>query len=115
MVYSCCCLFYVFGSCFRTLEVILVLDFFFLKLVIGHLPVCNIITQYSSFFSSSATPQPQMTPCGNCRDVTKNPDMLTPLTTWADFIVQELCESRGGRPGLSVLTSLMVSVDVKLY
>ena len=27
--------------------------------------------------------------------------------------VQELCESRGGRPGLSVLTSLMVSVDVK--
>ena len=30
-------------------------------------------------------------------------------------IVQELCESRGGRPGLSVLTSLMVSVDVKNY
>ena len=31
------------------------------------------------------------------------------------FIDQELCESRGGRPGLSVLTSLLVSVDVKLY
>ena len=31
------------------------------------------------------------------------------------IIVQELCESRGGRPGLSVLTSLMVSVDVKQY
>ena len=30
-------------------------------------------------------------------------------------IVQELCESRGGRPGLSVLTNLLVSVDVKLY
>ena len=30
-------------------------------------------------------------------------------------IVQELCESRGGRPGLSVLTSLLVSVDVKQY
>ena len=30
-------------------------------------------------------------------------------------IVQELCESRGGRPGLSVLTSLLVSVDVKSY
>ena len=30
-------------------------------------------------------------------------------------IVQEVCESRGGRPGLSVLTSLLVSVDVKLY
>ena len=33
----------------------------------------------------------------------------------AVIIVQELCESRGGRPGLSVLTSLLVSVDVKLY
>ena len=32
-----------------------------------------------------------------------------------DDIVQELCESRGGRPGLSVLTSLLVSVDVKIY
>ena len=30
-------------------------------------------------------------------------------------IVQELCESRGGRPGLSVLTNLLVSVDVKLH
>ena len=30
-------------------------------------------------------------------------------------IVQELCEGRGGRPGLSVLTSLLVSVDVKIY
>ena len=27
--------------------------------------------------------------------------------------VQELCESRGGRPWLSFLMSLMVSVDVK--
>ena len=31
------------------------------------------------------------------------------------YRVQELCESRGGRPGLSVLTSLMVSVDVKQH
>ena len=31
------------------------------------------------------------------------------------ILVQELCESRGGRPGLAVLTSLMVSVDVKHY
>ena len=31
------------------------------------------------------------------------------------LIVQELCESRGGRPGLSVLTTLLVSMDVKLY
>ena len=34
---------------------------------------------------------------------------------YISIIVQELCESRGGRPGLSVLTSLLVSVDVKLY
>ena len=33
----------------------------------------------------------------------------------SSIIVQELRESRGGRPGLSVLTSLLVSVDVKLY
>ena len=31
------------------------------------------------------------------------------------FRAHELCESRGGRPGLSVLTSLLVSVDVKNY
>jgi len=36
------------------------------------------------------------------------------ITLWS-HIVQELRESRGGRPGLSVLTSLLVSVDVKLY
>ena len=30
-------------------------------------------------------------------------------------IVEELCKGRGGRPGLSVLTSLLVSVDVELY
>ena len=29
--------------------------------------------------------------------------------------VQELCENRGGRPGLSVLMSLTVSVDVKRH
>ena len=33
------------------------------------------------------------------------------VTQGVKFItVQELCESRGGRPGLSVLTSLLVSV-----
>ena len=39
------------------------------------------------------------------------------MTPWSctGVIVQELCESRGGRPGLSVLTSLLVSVDVKIY
>ena len=35
---------------------------------------------------------------------------------WLAVIAQELCESRlGGRPGLSVLTSLLASVDVKNY
>ena len=29
--------------------------------------------------------------------------------------VQEVCESRDGRPGLSVLMSLTVSVDVKQH
>ena len=33
----------------------------------------------------------------------------------AETIVQELCESRAGRHGLSVQTSLLVSIDVKLY
>ena len=32
-----------------------------------------------------------------------------------DVRSQELCESRGGRPGLSVLMSLTVSVDVKQH
>ena len=39
----------------------------------------------------------------------------TGCTSGGVVIVQELCESRGGRPGLSVLTSLLVSVDVKIY
>ena len=42
----------------------------------------------------------------------KHHDYLLTLST---FIVQELCESRGGRPELSVLTSLLASVDVKIY
>ena len=40
---------------------------------------------------------------------------LIPTFKTGSLIVQELCESRGGRPGLSVLASLLVSVDVKLY
>ena len=58
------------------------------------------------------------------------PELVTPLTghflslfisficaqsSTEAVIVQELCESRGGRPELSVLTSLLVSVDVKNY
>ena len=40
---------------------------------------------------------------------------ISSATLSSPDIVQELCESRGGRPGLSVLTSLLVSVDVKIY
>ena len=43
-----------------------------------------------------------------------SPSIMGSLMVFVDVIrVQELCESRGGRPGLSILTSLMVSVDVK--
>ena len=35
-----------------------------------------------------------------------------PVTSYR---VQELCESRGGRPGLPAPVSLMVSVDVKQH
>ena len=42
--------------------------------------------------------------------------LSSPLASVFTLIVQKLCESRGGRlPGLSVLASLLVSVDVKLY
>ena len=41
-------------------------------------------------------------------------DTATPSNR-RNIIVQELCESRGGRPELSVLTSLLASVDVKIY
>ena len=33
----------------------------------------------------------------------------------SEVIVQELCGSQGGRPGQFALTSLLVTVDVKLY
>ena len=48
-------------------------------------------------------------PCGPCHSLI----YAYRVRIWG--IVQELCESRGGRPGLSVLTSLLVSVDVKNY
>ena len=48
-------------------------------------------------------------PCADC----SNSHGL--LSRHGTHIVQELSESRGGRPGLTVLTSLLVSVDVKLY
>ena len=47
--------------------------------------------------------------------LTVNSVTILMINTLKTDIVQELCESRGGRPGLSILTSLLVSVDVKLY
>ena len=49
-----------------------------------------------------------------CLKERPRPDKNGIKTTFT-LIVQELCESRGGRPGLSVLTSLTVSVDVKQH
>ena len=43
------------------------------------------------------------------------PSLQPSITRLQESIVQELCESRGGLPGLSVLTNLLVSVDVKIY
>ena len=40
---------------------------------------------------------------------------IKPINTNNSVIVQELCKSQGGRPEMSVLTSLLVSVDVKMY
>ena len=47
------------------------------------------------------------------KKVQKNAYLLCHGHTICKIIFQELCESRGGRPGLSVLTSLLVSVDVQ--
>ena len=41
--------------------------------------------------------------------------MAKPKPLYEMLRVQDLCESRGGRPGLSVLMSLTVSVDVKQH
>ena len=45
----------------------------------------------------------------------QNPIIIIELLAVCLDIVQELCGGRGGRPELSVLTSLLVSVDVKNY
>ena len=45
----------------------------------------------------------------------KTVSCINTLLSIISIRVQELCESRGGRPGLSVLMSLTVSVDVKQH
>ena len=45
-------------------------------------------------------------------DASSGPGIEQTVGPGSDLIVQELCESRGGRPGL---TSLMVYLDVKQY
>ena len=69
----------------------------------------------SSFFYVSWTQRL----CPLCKVPSDGQDAVTALSVKCPVIrhpiVQELCESRGGRPGLSVLTSLLVSVDVKIY
>ena len=56
-----------------------------------------------------------------CEQIQGTQDLPQVLPYWRmppsgmSRIVQELCESQGGHLGLSVLTSLMVSVDIKQY
>ena len=50
-----------------------------------------------------------------CYTWSKDQPFIARIALCTVFIVQELCENRGGRPELSVLTSLLVSVDVKNY
>ena len=52
---------------------------------------------------------------GACLAVHMNVLKVNSSLTMINHIVQELCESRGGRPELAVLTSLLVSVDVTNY
>ena len=47
------------------------------------------------------------------RCVASTVSVLKLFSSFTDYIAQELCESRGGRPGLSVLTNLLASVDVR--
>ena len=68
--------------------------------------------------------QPRLHPGGSLLQPRSHPGGTVPVKRLCKYkcnrnrretIVQELCESRGGRPGLSVLTSLPVSMDVKNY
>ena len=67
---------------------------------------------------NTAPPPPTPTPYG-CSDSVVQPPLTDIVIVMSSglfsVIVQELCESRGGRPGLSVLTSFLVFVDVKQY
>ena len=73
--------------------------------------------------SKTMNAQSHQKPCVSHAKVTPPPSPLRLLVpssngqvpSYRTIIVQELCESRGGRPGLSVLTSLLVFVDVKIY
>ena len=78
----------------------------------------------TGILASVATPRKMgvedMVQCGDgcsgpLSERTLKPEPILHLATTTAFRVQELCESRGGRPGLSVLTSLAVSVDVKQH
>ena len=60
----------------------------------------------------------KVTPCNlvfGCSGDADNAACEKDMSCSNSFIVQELFESRGGGPGLSILTSLLVSVDVKIY
>ena len=73
--------------------------------VIWHLRTLSITSSSSSHYSLSLICQPDI----------RGHEAPHHHHQCSTLIVQELCESRGGCPGLSVLTSLLVSVDIKNY
>ena len=50
-----------------------------------------------------------------CNDSPDSANKTEKCCSFIYHIVQELCDSQGGRPRMSVLTSFLASVDVKIY
>ena len=88
---------------------------------VNHSPNCKLC--WSHYLACTVYCHGYKGRIGVSQGCTSSPHTTFPLHTLAKYesqiimwlIVQERCESRGGRPGLSVLTSLLVSVDVMIY
>ena len=81
--------------------------------VLTLVPLTDAVSRGTSHVTANRAVQCKYTTSADVRKLTRYKKLVTRLG--CSVIVQELCESRGGRPGLSVLTSLLVSVDVKIY
>ena len=75
--------------------------------------LCWLLMQVSNWTLISCQPHRTVELCRKQTQMSKL--LYKPILKSVHNIVQELCESQGGRPGLSILTSLLVSVDVKIY